>query len=82
MSAKEVLCQFSTAQQIRTARYRQLEEGFEAVLHSQNEAEYKYAAKLIDTWNAAGHTPFLTLLLLAGQSWQRSQLLFKSAQRT
>lgn len=46
ITAKDHLHQFSSAQQIRVLKYKQLEKGFEAVLHSQNEADYKYAAKL------------------------------------
>lgn len=49
ITAKELLHQFSVAQQIRILKYKELEKGFEAVLHSQNETDYKYAAKLIDT---------------------------------
>lgn len=67
MAAKELVQQFSSAQQLRTAKYKQLEAGFEAVLRSRNEAEYKYAAILNATWHVAGHMPFHTLLLLAGQ---------------
>lgn len=67
MATKELLHKFSSAQQIRTAKYKQLEEGFEAVLRSQNETEYKYAANSNATRHVAGHMPFLTLLLLAGQ---------------
>lgn len=49
VTAKDLLHQFSSAQQIRILNYKQLEKGFEAVLHSQNDADYKYAAKLKDT---------------------------------
>ena len=67
MNAKELLHQFSSAQQIRTGRYKQLEEGFEAVLLSREEAEYKCAAALLDTLIVAGQIAFLTLFRLAGQ---------------
>ena len=35
------LQEFSTAQQIRTQRYKQLEQGFATVLQTHNEQEYK-----------------------------------------
>ena len=49
ITAKDLLHQFSSAQQIRILKYKQLENGFEALLRSRNEADYKYAAKLTDT---------------------------------
>lgn len=39
---KEYLDQFSRAQQIRTQRYKQLEKGFDAVLQTHDESQYKY----------------------------------------
>ena len=81
ITAKGLLHQFSRAQQIRIAKYKQLKEGFKAVLRSQNEAEYKCAATSIDALDVAGHMPSNTLLVFAGQQWQRSQSLSKFAQR-
>lgn len=40
-TAQELLHQFSSAQRIRALKYKQLEQGFEAVLHTQNETAYK-----------------------------------------
>ncbi len=38
---KEYLDQFSRAQQIRTQRYKQLEKGFDAILQTDDESQYK-----------------------------------------
>lgn len=44
-TAQELVHGFSSAQRIRALKYKQLEKGFQAVLHTHNDTDYKYADK-------------------------------------
>lgn len=62
-TAQELLRQFSNAQRIRALKYKQLEKGFEAVLHTHHDADYKYADKLTGAPTVGVHIAGSDMLL-------------------
>ena len=79
-TAQALLHQFSSAQSIRALKYKQLDKGFDALLHSHNEIEYKYADNLL--WSAiCGHAAVFYILLTLQGSNGRGYSSFPSVLR-
>ena len=67
-TAQALLLQFSSAQSIRALNYMQLDKGFEALLRSHNETDYKYADKLLLSAICGHAVVFYILLTLQGSN--------------